>query len=251
MGKTTVATRLPGWLAGELESWTQGPDASRSAFLRRLTEDEWVRRELPNVVFRGESDDRRAALEDGPDVWKVVGALPRAQRDPEVLADRFDGLLERTLVGQVVRYYERLPERVDAEIERNARAARTLRHLATWSVPIPPSGWVAGWLVAAGAVTELRDRGVEVVPVAELGAGATSTEAVVDRLDGLGRGLLTADYRAVGSRARKKPASLPVGLLDADLARASARAQAAAIAAWLDAGEGDERGPWIGPVDDG
>lgn len=120
-----LSVKVQPWLEEALRREFDERGESVSAGLRRVLEEWWAVRHLPGIEFRETLRGRRAALEDGPEVWEVVSVLRDLGGDTEALAEHFAWLDEERLRSAVA-YYERFPDPVDALLDENERAARYL-----------------------------------------------------------------------------------------------------------------------------
>jgi len=86
----------------------------------------------PGIVYRGPTNDRRAALAAGPDVWEVVARLRELAGSEE---DRIETLAAETdLHPRQIRialdFAARHPEETAARLARNEQAIAESRHAA-------------------------------------------------------------------------------------------------------------------------
>jgi hypothetical protein len=104
---------------------------SATALLDQLIVEGVEQRDYPGIVFRGPSQDRRAAVAGGPDVWEVVGRLKELDGSEEdrirLLAGESD--LHPRLIRLALDYAAEHPGEVLERIERNR--AMTERSRAT------------------------------------------------------------------------------------------------------------------------
>lgn len=109
-----VAERAAGWGLG-----------SDSEVYRRVIE-EWLRlQEHPGVRFVDGPAGRRAALVGGPDIWEGVAIARSFEWEAGRIREAYPWLTAERL-ETVRRYYDEFPDEIDAQIERNARAADDL-----------------------------------------------------------------------------------------------------------------------------
>lgn len=120
-----MTVRLPAWLDEELRREFEERDEGPSEGLRRVLEEWWVRTHLPAIQFREGITSRRAAVEDGPEVWEIITAARDYGEDREGLREHF-GWLDQEALEAALDFYERFPDRVDALIEENERIGRRL-----------------------------------------------------------------------------------------------------------------------------
>jgi hypothetical protein len=106
-----------------LVSCASAEGLSTTAFLERLIDEGTAQLDHPGIVFRGPSNDRRAALAGGPDVWEVVGRLQELEGSEEkrisVLAAESD--LHPRLIRIALDFAARHPDETNERIERNRR----------------------------------------------------------------------------------------------------------------------------------
>jgi hypothetical protein len=122
----TFSFRIPDDLARRVARHTARWDtASDSEKYRRVIE-EWVRlQEHPGIRFLNGPAGRRAALEDGPDVWEVVAIARSFDLDAARIAEAYPWLTREKL-EIALSYYRAHGEEIDARIEENQRAAEEL-----------------------------------------------------------------------------------------------------------------------------
>lgn len=120
-----LSVKLRPWLEEELRREFEERGESTSEGLRRVLEEWWALRRFPSLEFRDGIAGRRAALEEGPDVWEVVAVFRDHGGDAGALREHF-AWLEEAALEDALAYYERFPERVDDVIEENERRARYL-----------------------------------------------------------------------------------------------------------------------------
>lgn len=118
-----LSVKLRPWLEEELRQEFEERGQSVSEGLRRALEEWWTARHLPAIEFREGPSGRRAAVEDGPEVWEIVSARRDYGDDREGLGEHF-GWLDEEALDAALEYYERFPEPVDERIEENERTAR-------------------------------------------------------------------------------------------------------------------------------
>lgn len=120
-----MSVKFRSWLDEELRSEFEERGESTSEGLRRIVEEWWAERRLQDIEFREGLSGRRAAVEDGPEVWEIVSAFRDHGGDREGLSEHF-GWLADEKIEAALEYYERFPDRVEAQIEENERAGRFL-----------------------------------------------------------------------------------------------------------------------------
>lgn len=122
-----ITTRVPEWLAREVQEFGREYGRGPSTALRRIVQEWWTRSRLPEIEFREDAFGRRPAVRGGPEVWEIVVVWRAHDRDRDALGRYFEWLDPEGL-NQALLYYERFPEDVDATIEENERiAGRLLR----------------------------------------------------------------------------------------------------------------------------
>lgn len=120
-----LSVKVKPWLEEELRREFEERSESVSAGLRRVLEEWWAVHHLPGIEFRDGLSGRRAAVEDGPDVWEIVALLRDYNGDRDALREHF-GWLDEDALASAVAYYERFPESIDALLEENERTGRYL-----------------------------------------------------------------------------------------------------------------------------
>lgn len=120
-----LSVKLRPWLAEELLEEFEARGESVSEGLRRALEEWWASRHLFGIEFRDGPTGRRAALEDGPEVWEVIAVWRDADGDLERLREHFAWLDEDALEAALV-YRDRFPERVEEVLAENERVGRYL-----------------------------------------------------------------------------------------------------------------------------
>ena len=105
---------------------------SATALLERLIIEGVDTLEHPGIVYRGASDDRRAGLAGGPDVWEVVARLRELAGSEEqriaTLASETD--LHPRQIRSALEFASRHVEEIERRIARNERAIRENREAA-------------------------------------------------------------------------------------------------------------------------
>ena len=105
---------------------------SATALLERLIIEGVDTLEYPGVVHRGSSDDRRAGLAGGPDVWEVVARLRELEGSEEqriaTLASETD--LHPRQVRTALEFAARDVDETERRIARNERAIAEHREAA-------------------------------------------------------------------------------------------------------------------------
>lgn len=120
-----LSVKVRPWLEEELRREFRERGESVSEGLRRVLEEWWAEHRLPSIEFREGLAGRRAAVEEGPEVWEIVAVFRDYDGDTEGLREHF-GWLDDEALDSALEYYERFPESIDALIEENERAARYL-----------------------------------------------------------------------------------------------------------------------------
>jgi hypothetical protein len=114
-----------------LDRYVKEHPGSSSSSVANMFIDESLRSyEHPGIVFRAGPTGRRAALQGGPDVWEVIGALNAIRdEDPDLDGDRLlaevstvTGLAV-THVTTVLRYYAAYPAEIEERIASNMDVA--------------------------------------------------------------------------------------------------------------------------------
>lgn len=88
--------------------------------------------EHSGIVDRGPTQDRRAALAAGPDVWEIVARLRELDGDEEQRIDTLaaESALHPRQIRIAVDYAAAHPRQIQDRIERNREAAEHSRRIA-------------------------------------------------------------------------------------------------------------------------
>lgn len=105
------------------------PGSSSSAVANMFVDESLRSYEHPGVIFRSGPTGRRPALNGGPDLWEVIGALHAVSAESPDLEgeDLAAELMEVTGLGReqvatALRYYAAYPEEIDERIQANREA---------------------------------------------------------------------------------------------------------------------------------
>jgi hypothetical protein len=116
-----LAARLPTWLDEEVRHDFKKLREGPSAGLRRIVEEWWTLDRFSHLEFRhGPTGRRRAAVRGGPEVAAIVAAWREVKGDRQRFRERFPDLSWEVL-SQARDYYSRFGDKVDGEIEEDAR----------------------------------------------------------------------------------------------------------------------------------
>ena len=116
-----LAVRLPTWLDQEVRQDFARLREGPSAGLRRIVEEWWTLDHFSHLEFRqGPTGKRRAAIRGGPEVATIVAAWREVGEDRQRFRERFPDLSWEVL-SQARDYYFRFGEKVDGEVEEDAR----------------------------------------------------------------------------------------------------------------------------------
>ena len=132
MASTSTSFRISQEAKDRLADRADREGVSATALLERLIIEGVDTREHPGIIHRGPSQDRRAALAAGPDVWEVVARLRELDGDEE---QRIETLAEESgLHPRQIRialdYASAHPDPIREQIERNEQAAEESRRIA-------------------------------------------------------------------------------------------------------------------------
>ena len=109
----------------KLEALARSEGETVSETARRLIEEGRRMAEHPGVVFRSGLNGRRAALADGPQIWKVIDVFPEWDSSWDIKSTETIGATSvnawQIMVAQ--RYYRSYPEEIDELIRWNREAA--------------------------------------------------------------------------------------------------------------------------------
>lgn len=122
----TISFRIPDELAAALAERTAQWGATNESDAYRRILEEWLRmQEHPGIRFTDSLTGRRAALVNGPDVWKVIWIARAFDFDPARIAEAYPWLTPDRLAAARA-YHEAHRREIDALIEANDRAADEL-----------------------------------------------------------------------------------------------------------------------------
>ena len=109
----------------KLEALAHKERESVSETARRLIEEGRRMDEHPGVVFRPGFLGRRAALADGPQIWKIIDVFPAWDNTWDIKSSETLGATSvnawQVMIAQ--RYYQSYPEEIDELIRLNREAA--------------------------------------------------------------------------------------------------------------------------------
>ncbi|MEU4713311.1 hypothetical protein AB0F73_06590 [Micromonospora purpureochromogenes] len=114
-----------------LDRYVREHPGSSSSSVANMFVDESLRTyEHPGVIFRSGPAGRRAALNGGPDVWEVIGALHAVRAEsPELEGEELAAELTevtglgREQIAAALRYYATYSAEIDQLIRANHEAA--------------------------------------------------------------------------------------------------------------------------------
>ncbi|GAB3184409.1 hypothetical protein GCM10027259_42640 [Micromonospora palomenae] len=114
-----------------LDRYVREHPGSSSSSVANMFVDESLRTyENPGVIFRSGPAGRRAALNGGPDVWEVIGALHAVRAEaPELEGEELAAELTevtglgREQIATALRYYATYSTEIDQLIRANHEAA--------------------------------------------------------------------------------------------------------------------------------
>ncbi|MFF5175588.1 hypothetical protein ACFY3U_23585 [Micromonospora sp. NPDC000089] len=114
-----------------LDRYVREHPGSSSSSVANMFVDESLRTyEHPGVIFRSGPAGRRAALNGGPDIWEVIGALHAVQAESphlegEELASELTAVtgLGRAQIAAALRYYATYAAEIDQLVRANHEAA--------------------------------------------------------------------------------------------------------------------------------
>lgn len=118
-----LTTRVPDWLEAELREEFEARGEGPSEGLRRIIEEWWMNRHLPELEWREGVTGPHPAIRGGPEVWEVVMVQRGYEGDFDRLAEHFSWTTPEAL-KQALAFYELMPERIDAYLEENRRIER-------------------------------------------------------------------------------------------------------------------------------
>lgn len=247
--KETLSTRVPAWLDEELRGRWAEWDVGPSEGLRQILREWWAREELADVTFRDNLKGREAALDGGPEVWKVRLLQRRYDSDRDALVDHFGGLLTPEAIESADRLYRRFPGPVDSRIATHQQAAGRVRRLDPPAVPVGEV--LVGIELHAAVAVRLRDRGLPARHLSELESPPASTREQLERVRGTDRVCVSADYAEIG-RALQGIGGVgaPVAVLADSVDLAAPTDVATVIVAWWDGANEGRLPGWI-PADGG
>jgi hypothetical protein len=108
-----------------LDSLAKNEHETVSETARRLIEEGLRMVEHPGVVFRPGVVGRRAALADGPQIWKIIDVFPEWDTSWDIKSGETLGATSvnawQVMVAQ--RYYRSYPDEIDELIRLNREAA--------------------------------------------------------------------------------------------------------------------------------
>lgn len=242
--KETLSTRVPAWLDEELRGRWAEWDVGPSEGLRQVLREWWAREELNDVTFRDNLQGREAALDGGPEVWKVRLLQRRYDSAADGLVDHFGGLVAPDAVEVADRLYRRFPDAVDARIATHEQAAGLVRRLGPPSVPVGEI--LVGIELHATVAARLRDRGVPARHVSELESPPVSIREQLECVQGTDRVCVSADYAEIGAALQGiGGVGAPVAVLTDSVDLAAPSDVAKVLAAWWEAAEEGRLPAWI------
>jgi len=105
---------------------------SATALLERLIVEGVDTLDHPGIVYRGPTNDRRAALASGPDVWEVVARLRELEGSEEqrIAALAEESGLHPRQIRTAIDFAAAHREAIEARIRRNELAAGASRRAA-------------------------------------------------------------------------------------------------------------------------
>jgi hypothetical protein len=121
MATIPITTRIPDWIDREVRAYWKKQGEKPSPGYRRAIEEWWITQTLPLLEFRNSPSGRRAAVRGGPDVWEIAMIAREYQGNVQRLEEHFGGYLSREALDQALRYAERFPETIEAQLAENAR----------------------------------------------------------------------------------------------------------------------------------
>lgn len=109
------------------------PGASPSGLAQRMVDEGLRMAEHPGMVFKDGPSGRRAALQQGPDVWEVITALQQMDERGHAAVEAAAELLNLSTarIGVAVRYYAVHSAEIDQEMIAMAEAD-SLQAEAEW-----------------------------------------------------------------------------------------------------------------------
>lgn len=124
MAARSTSFRLGDAARQRLADRAEREGVSATVLLERLIVEGFDTLDHPGVVYRGPTDDRRAALAAGPDIWEIIARLRGLSGSEE---DRIAMLADETELptGQIrvaLEFAARHREEIEARIARNERA---------------------------------------------------------------------------------------------------------------------------------
>jgi AAA+ ATPase superfamily predicted ATPase len=132
MAAKSTSFRLSDEARQRLHERAEREGVSATALLERLIIEGVDTVEHPGIVYRGPSDDRRAGLAGGPDVWEVVARLRELEGSEEqriaTLADEVD--LHPRQIRTALEFAARHAAEIERRIDRNERAIAENREAA-------------------------------------------------------------------------------------------------------------------------
>lgn len=124
MAARSTSFRLGDEARQRLHERAEREGVSATALLERLIIEGVDTLEHPGIVYRGSSQDRRAALAAGPDVWEIVARLRELDGSEEeriaTLASESD--LHPRQLRTALEFAARHPKEIEHRIVRNERA---------------------------------------------------------------------------------------------------------------------------------
>lgn len=125
MAASTISTRLPEWLDGEMTKHFAMRREGRSEGFRRVVEEWWVPTNLPAIEYRDGVSGRRASVRGGPDVWEIMMVARDFAGDADGLRRYFEWIPAEN-IDQAFAYAQRFPEQIEYELKENDRVGRWL-----------------------------------------------------------------------------------------------------------------------------
>ena len=126
MAGSPLTTRVPEWLEEELREEFEAKGEGPSEGLRRVLQEWWMQKHLPELEWRSGVTGQRPAIKGGPEVWEVVMAHRSHGGDLERLAEHFSWVTREQL-EQALAFYRLMPEGIDEHLEENRRIERMHR----------------------------------------------------------------------------------------------------------------------------
>jgi hypothetical protein len=132
MAARSTSFRLSDEARERLHERAEREGTSATALLERLIIEGVDTLEHPGIIYRGSSDDRRAGLAGGPDVWEIVARLRELDGSEEerisTLASETD--LHPRQIRTALEFAARHAEEIERRIDRNERAITENREAA-------------------------------------------------------------------------------------------------------------------------